>query len=184
MVVSTYSTSLWFLRICSVNRQKNIFLFLQKWIKIFSFLFAFNKLVDCYGEQAIPFWPYHVRCKLLGMSPLAEYLKRLRQIHGFSQEKFGALIGMHGSNISTVEAGNRYAPEIDVLAPLQEKLGLSGDDHRELLKAANASPRRVTIPTDASAAAFSFMATLLTHWHKLSDEDFAQLSAVIMSRAH
>ena len=119
-----------------------------------------------------------------GMSPLAEYLKQLRQKHGLSQEKFGALIGMHGSNISTVEAGSRYAPEIEVLAPLKEMLGLSGGDYRELLKAANQSPRRITIPTDASAAAFSFMAALAAHWYELSDEDFTQLTVVIMSCAH
>lgn len=118
------------------------------------------------------------------MSPLAEYLKQLRQKHGLSQEKFGALIGMHGSNISTVEAGNRYAPEIEVLAPLKKILGLSGDDYRELLKVANQSPRRITIPTDASTAAFRFMATLATHWCELSDEDFVQLSEVVLTRSH
>jgi len=91
---------------------------------------------------------------------------------------------MHGSNISTVEAGNRYAPEIEVLAPLKEMLGLSGDDYRELLKAANQSPRRIAIPTDSSAAAFSFMATLATYWYELSDEDFVQLSEVVSARTH
>lgn len=122
---------------------------------------------------------YRLNCMGRGMSPLANYLKVLRQASCLSQERFGPLIGLAGSHISTIENGLRYAPKLEVVRPLIEALDLSENEQLALVVNASVSPNKLRIPPNSPPSAFRLIALLNTRWMELSEEDFSRLYAEV-----
>ena len=113
------------------------------------------------------------------MSPLSRLLQEIRTRHGLTITELAATIGMVRPRASIIVSGKHHAPEGEELRRAVEglttALKLSEEEQQEIFEAARQSPRKLKIPSDASEAAFRFIAALQERWNDLGSEEFEAL---------
>jgi transcriptional regulator with XRE-family HTH domain len=71
---------------------------------------------------------YNSTTLILYMSTLAQNLKRLRKVKGFTQEKLARLTDLTNNTIIKIEAGKNKNPTLDTLKGIAKALGVSVDE--------------------------------------------------------
>lgn len=82
------------------------------------------------------------------MSPFSHLLHAIRASRGICQSELSDLIGYEQTYISSLETGRKGPPPQEFIDRLAKTLNLSADEHAQLIKAANASNRKVIIEKD------------------------------------
>ena len=109
------------------------------------------------------------------MSPFAEYFHQLRVKHGVRQTELAVLIGYEQTYLSAVELDKKGPPTEDFIQRFVEVLGLSQEEHQELLRRAKASNRKWKMDMELVPDAYWLMDELRDRLPKIS---LAQITAI------
>lgn len=91
------------------------------------------------------------------MSPFSSVLLALRQRHDLRQSELAAMLGCDQSYISALEVGLKGPPAEQFVQSLIDTLQLESNEGQELLRASQASGRKLTIEVDAPQDVYVLM---------------------------
>lgn len=94
------------------------------------------------------------------MSPFAIALYNYRIRAGLRQDELARLLCCDQRYVSSLETGSKGPPTAAFVDRLSESLGLSGEEHQELLEALLASERKLVIDSDTPQEVFWMLAAL------------------------